>query len=76
MDCVLWVSAIDIEGDAVVSETLLENVAQVHRKIKYRLFLLSNLYDFDKDYDVLPIDQLLAIDAYGLFELTVFDKNT
>lgn len=70
-DCLrLWVSSIDIEGDAVVSDTLLNNVAEVFRKIRNTLrFLLSNLYDFDKAKDGIKIEHMTPLDRYALERL-------
>ena len=66
----MWVASINYEGEAVVSDTLLKNVQEVFRKIRNTLrFLLSNLYDFNKDTNMISSDQLLAIDAYALQEL-------
>lgn len=66
----LWASSIDFGGDAVVSQGLLENIAQVYRKIRNTArFLLSNLYDFDQTKDALEVDQLLLIDQMGFQQL-------
>ena len=50
----LWASSIDYGGDIVVSKVVLQNVAQVYRKIRNTCrFLLSNLYDFSYENDAL-----------------------
>jgi len=66
----LWASSIDFKDDAVVSKELLSNVKEVYRKIRNTSrFLLSNLYDFDKDKDAVPLDKLLLVDRYALYQL-------
>ena len=53
----LWVASIGHENDPVVSDVLLKNVAEVHRKIRNTCrFLLQNLYDFDINVDALKVD--------------------
>lgn len=65
----LWVASIDYEGDVVVSESLLDNVSQVYRKIRNTCrFLLANLYDYSHENDALPFDELQVIDQYALLE--------
>lgn len=66
----LWASSIDYAGDAVVSETLLKNVAHVLQKIRNTCrFLLANIYDFDFDKDSIVVEELLLLDQYTLEEL-------
>ncbi|MGB8467850.1 MAG: isoleucine--tRNA ligase, partial [Candidatus Babeliales bacterium] len=66
----LWASSITHGGDAVVSESLMTNVAEVYRKIRNTLrFLLSNLYDYKHETDALAIAQLQVIDQYALEKL-------
>lgn len=66
----LWAASIDVQGEAIVSDVLVKNVQQVFRKVRNTCrFLLSNLYDFDKDNDVLPLENLLPIDQYALEQL-------
>lgn len=66
----LWASSIDCSGDAVISETLVKNVQEVFRKIRNTCrFLLSNLYDFDIERDVVALEKLSLIDQYALQEL-------
>ena len=70
----LWAASLDCSGDAVVSETLLKNVAQVLAKIRNTArFLLSNLYDFDIKKDAVPFDQMAVIDQFALQRL--YGKN-
>ncbi len=71
----LWVASIGHEGDAVVSQVLMQNVAEVFRKIRNTCrFLLSNLYDFDNKKDSINLKDLLSVDQYALTQLNSFNK--
>ncbi|MFC1842293.1 isoleucine--tRNA ligase [Candidatus Dependentiae bacterium] len=72
----LWVSSIDCQGEAIVSDALLKNVQEVFRKIRNTArFLLSNLYDFDIKHDAIDLDKMLLIDKHALEELYKFNKD-
>jgi isoleucyl-tRNA synthetase len=66
----LWVSSIDMQAEAVVSDILIKNVQQVFRKVRNTCrFLLSNLYDFDARRHMVPVQQLSLIDRHALEQL-------
>ena len=66
----LWVASNDFTSDAIVSPELLRNVKEVYRKIRNTMrFLLSNLYDFDVDREMVDFEQLQLIDQYALLRL-------
>ncbi|MBV8660586.1 MAG: isoleucine--tRNA ligase [Candidatus Dependentiae bacterium] len=72
----LWVASNDYDSDPVVSTNLMNNVAEVHRKIRNTCrFLLSNLYDFDIAKDAVHIDNMLLIDQYALLQLYDLNKS-
>ena len=72
----LWASSINLEGDAVVSEIVLNNVQEVYRKIRNTCRgLLMNLYDFDHTKDVLELKDLQFIDRQALHELALLNKE-
>jgi isoleucyl-tRNA synthetase len=72
----LWVASSDFQGDVVISEKLLQNVAEVYRKIRNTCrFLLSNLYDFDSSRDAVTFEKLPALDQYALAQLQEVDKK-
>lgn len=72
----LWVSSIDYADDAIVSETLVKNVQETYRKIRNTCrFLLSNLYDFTKENDAVPLDKLPLLDAYALSKARALDEQ-
>ncbi len=66
----LWVSTVAVGGDAAISEPLLQNVQEVHRKIRNTCrFLLSNLYDFQIERDAVRFEDMPLIDRYALQQL-------
>lgn len=66
----LWASCIDLSGEVVFSDILMNNVAEVFRKIRNtQRFLLSNLYDFDFGKDAIVLDEMRMIDRYALQQL-------
>ncbi len=72
----LWVASIEMQGDVVVSNTLLTNVQESYRKIRNTCrFFLQNLYDYDHEKDAVAYDELMAIDAYALHELALFNER-
>lgn len=72
----LWVASNDYDSDPVVSDNLINNVAEVHRKIRNTCrFLLSNLYDFDIAKDAVHVDKMLLIDQYALSELISLNRS-
>ncbi|MCF7900537.1 isoleucine--tRNA ligase [Candidatus Babeliales bacterium] len=72
----LWATSIDISSDAVVSDTLLNNVQEVFRKIRNTArFLVSNVNDFDVSKDAVAVPDMLMIDQAALQELAYFNEK-
>ena len=72
----LWVSCIEPGKDLICSEQLLANVSEVYRKIRNTCrFLLSNLYDFDKEKDGVEVEDLFAIDQYALTKIADLNED-
>lgn len=72
----LWAAAIDQEGDAVVSQVLLNNVAEVYRKIRNTCrFMLQNLYDFDPAKDSVPVEKMLPLDRYAMLRAVLVNDQ-
>jgi isoleucyl-tRNA synthetase len=72
----LWASSSDFSSEAIVSETLLNNVQELFRKVRNTArFLLSNLYDFDITKDAVPLDRMRVADQYALNELITFNNS-
>lgn len=70
----LWAASIDHEKDAIVSQTVIANVAEVYRKVRNTSrFMLQNLYDFDYEKDAVPFEQLFALDQRALMQLREFE---
>lgn len=66
----LWVASNDYDSDPVVSKNLMNNVAEVHRKIRNTCRgLLMNLYDFNFEKDAISVEKMLIIDQYALCQL-------
>ncbi|HEX7065389.1 MAG TPA: isoleucine--tRNA ligase [Bacillales bacterium] len=66
----LWVSSVDYQGDARVSNEILKQVAETYRKIRNTLrFMLGNLHDFDPTRDTVASEDLSEFDRYMLVNL-------
>ncbi|NET37900.1 MAG: isoleucine--tRNA ligase [Cyanothece sp. SIO1E1] len=74
----LWVSSVDYSSDVPLGKTILEQMANVYRKIRNTArFLLGNLHDFDPTQHAVSYDQLPALDRYMLHCMTeVFAEVT
>jgi isoleucyl-tRNA synthetase len=63
----LWVSATDYSGEMAVSETILQRSADAYRRIRNTArFLLSNLTGFNPATDILPAEEMLALDRWAV----------
>jgi isoleucyl-tRNA synthetase len=64
----LWVASVDFREDVVGSENLMHRISENYRTIRNNLFryVLSNLYDFDPERNVVPFEQMHAVDQYIL----------
>ncbi|MEW6399391.1 MAG: isoleucine--tRNA ligase [Bacillota bacterium] len=67
----LWVAASDYRDDVRLSPVILEQLAEVYRKIRNTLrYVLANLYDFRPGRDEVPYDRLLEVDRWALYSLS------
>ncbi len=65
----LWVAASDYSGEIAISDKLLARMADAYRRIRNTArFLLGNLDGFDPLKDLVPIEQLVAVDAWAISE--------
>ena len=72
----LWVASCDYDSDPVYSDSLIQNVAEVYRKVRNTCrFLLSNLYDFDFEKDAVSVEDMLLIDQYAIVRLNQINKS-
>jgi isoleucyl-tRNA synthetase len=63
----LWVAATDYSNEMSVSDEILKRMADSYRRIRNTLrFLLGNLNGFNPDTDLLPWDDLVAIDRWAI----------
>ncbi len=65
----LWVAASDYSGEIAISDKLLARMADAYRRIRNTArFLLGNLDGFDPAKDLVPVEQLVAVDAWAISE--------
>lgn len=63
----LWVSSTDYSGDVNVSDEILKRTADVYRRIRNTArFLLANMAGFDPGVDLLPPQEMLALDRWAV----------
>lgn len=63
----LWVSATDFRGEITVSDEILKRIADAYRRLRNTTrFLLANLHDFDPKTDIVPPEQMLALDCWAV----------
>lgn len=61
----LWVSSTDYQHDMSLSDEILKRTADAYRRLRNTSrFLLSNLHGFNPETDLLPFDQLVALDRW------------
>jgi isoleucyl-tRNA synthetase len=66
----LWFSSVDYTSDVRLSEKMLDPVIDAYRKIRNTCrFLLGNLFDFEKEKDLIEYGKLLEIDKWALLKL-------
>lgn len=73
----LWVASSDYHADIRISKDILKQLSESYRKIRNTArFILSNLYDFDPDKDMLPVSELYPIDKWALNKLNELIEKT
>jgi isoleucyl-tRNA synthetase len=69
----LWVSSVAYQSDVRISDELLNQVAEIYRKIRNTLkFLLGNIADFNPQTDAVPLAQCSEVDRYILAKTDQF----
>lgn len=72
----LWVSSEDYQDDIKISKEILQRLVESYRKIRNTFrYLLSNLYDFNPDTDVVSESELHILDKWALARLTLLKKR-
>ena len=63
----LWVASADYRNEMSVSKEILKRSADVYRRLRNTArFLLANLNGFDPARDLLPLDDMLALDRWAV----------
>jgi isoleucyl-tRNA synthetase len=63
----LWVSATDFSAEMSVSDDILKQAGDSYRRIRNTArFLLANLEGFNPATDILPVDELIALDQWAV----------
>ena len=73
----LWVASADYHADIRVSHEILKQLSEAYRKIRNTArYILGNLYDFDPQKDMIPLNDLLPFDKWALMKLDeVIEKS-
>lgn len=67
----LWVGSVDFQQDVVVSQELMQQVAENYKKIRNSFkYILGNIADFEPARHALPFSELMPIDQYMLLRMT------
>lgn len=63
----LWVASVDYRNDVVASEEIFTRTSEMYRRIRNTSrFFLANLNGFDPQKDLLPADEMLALDRWAV----------
>ncbi|BEV35627.1 isoleucine--tRNA ligase [Synechococcus sp. M16CYN] len=63
----LWVSSVDYSADVSIGASILNQLADVYRKVRNTSrYLLGNLHSFDPSRDAVPINELPLLDRWML----------
>ncbi|MBQ1546319.1 MAG: isoleucine--tRNA ligase [Clostridia bacterium] len=72
----LWVASSDYHADIRISKDILRQLSESYRKIRNTArYILSNLYDFNPDTDMVDLDKLLPIDKWAVYKLAELNKK-
>ena len=72
----LWVAATDFSAEMAVSDEILKRTADAYRRIRNTArFLLSNLNGFDPATDLVPVEDMLALDQWVLERASQVQKD-
>ncbi|MFQ5469232.1 MAG: isoleucine--tRNA ligase [Gammaproteobacteria bacterium] len=64
----LWVASTDYRGEMSVSDEILKRMSDAYRRLRNTSrFLLANLNGFDPASDVVPFDEMLALDQWAVY---------
>lgn len=64
----LWVASTDYRGEMSVSDEIFKRMSDAYRRLRNTSrFLLANLNGFDPASDVVPFDEMLALDQWAVY---------
>ena len=72
----LWVASSDYQVDVRISNDILKQLSESYRKIRNTArFMLSNLYDFNPEFDMVQMWELRPIDRWAVMKLNELNKT-
>jgi isoleucyl-tRNA synthetase len=72
----LWVASTDYRGEMGVSQEILKRMADSYRRMRNTArFLLGNLHGFDPAVHQVPVDRLVAVDAWALHRAAALQRE-
>jgi isoleucyl-tRNA synthetase len=72
----LWVTSEDYRNDIILSFKLLDQVAEVYRRIRNTVrFMLGNIYDFDYNRNTISFEEMEDVDRFALLKFNELKKK-
>ena len=72
----LWVASTDYRDEMKISQTGLQRMVDMYRRIRNTArFMLSNLYDFDVNTDMVSAQKMLALDFWAVRRTALLEKE-
>lgn len=66
----LWVASADYHADIKISYNILKQLSESYRKIRNTArYIISNLYDFNPDSDLVKLSELYDVDKWAIVKL-------
>ncbi len=72
----LWAGSTDYRGEMTVSDEILKRSADAYRRIRNTCrFLLANLNGFEPSRDIVPFEEMVALDQWAVTRATAVQKQ-
>jgi len=72
----LWAGSTDYRGEMTVSDEILKRSADAYRRIRNTCrFLLANLTGFEPSRDIVPFDEMVALDQWAVLRASSVQKQ-
>ncbi len=72
----LWAGSTDYRGEMTVSDEILKRSADAYRRIRNTCrFLLANLNGFEPSRDIVPFDEMVALDQWAVLRASAVQKQ-